>query len=95
MLSRFFDYLYFKYYHWQIKVGNKDVANVFAMLFIDFITTLFVISVIGVIAMHIIPNPKESVPDWLLSPPSALITMGVILFFFRSISFIKSDISKF
>ncbi len=41
---RFFDYLYCKYYNFQVKVGNADVAPFSSMLIITFTIMLYYFS---------------------------------------------------
>ena len=41
---KFLEYLYFKYYCFQVKVGNKDVAPFIAMLIIVFIILIYYLS---------------------------------------------------
>lgn len=43
---RFLEYLFFKYYNWQIKVGNGDMPSFLAVFFITFSFTLYIADMI-------------------------------------------------
>lgn len=43
---RFLEYLFFKYYNWQIKVGNGDMSSFLSVLFISFSFTLYFVDII-------------------------------------------------
>lgn len=43
---RFLEYLFFKYFNWQIKVGNGEMPSFFAVFFIAFVFTLYLIDII-------------------------------------------------
>lgn len=86
-MKNFWNYLYYKYYYWQIKLGNKDVAAIMAILFIAFITLLFVISITSLIA--IIMYHIKHIQISIFSKTSALITWGSILIFYSFYFFHK------
>ncbi|MGC3978634.1 MAG: hypothetical protein QM751_10625 [Paludibacteraceae bacterium] len=91
MFREFFDYLFYKYYHWQVRVGNGDSAEWGALLFLWFITSIFIISIIGVIALHIMP---ELFPNFLLSKESAIIAMIIIFVFYFFLFLYKKKYKK-
>jgi membrane protease YdiL (CAAX protease family) len=56
----FLDYLYYKYYCWQIKVGNKDVASVFAIFAITFVFYLYIFAVLVFIGIILTEQQYEN-----------------------------------
>jgi hypothetical protein len=52
---KYIEYLYFKYYNFQVKVGNKDVAPISSMLIIAFSLMLYYFSTIF-LSMLFIPK---------------------------------------
>jgi hypothetical protein len=52
---KYIEYLYFKYYNFQVKVGNKDVAPISSMLIIAFSFMLYYFSTIF-LSMLFIPK---------------------------------------
>ena len=53
---RFLEYLFFKYYNWQIKVGNGDMPSFLSVLFISFIFTLYIANLIMFYFFFLAPN---------------------------------------
>ncbi len=87
MFIKLLNYLFFKYYYWQIKVENKDIAAFGSMLFISFITFLFLITIIIFFVMFVIP--KESLPEFLLSKGNVLTLLSLVLISYYFIFFHK------
>ena len=44
---KFLDYLFFKYYHFQTKVGNSDIAPMMSVLFLCFIMEFYYLSIVS------------------------------------------------
>ena len=43
---RFLEYLFFKYYNWQVKVGNGDMPTFMAVLFITFCSFFYFLNIV-------------------------------------------------
>ena len=43
---RFLEYLFFKYYNWQVKVGNDYMPTFMAVLFITFCSFLYFLNIV-------------------------------------------------
>lgn len=59
----FFNYLFYKYYWFQVRVGNKDIAVFMAILSMAFITFLYLASITMIILFFIIPT-KININSW-------------------------------
>jgi len=68
---RFLEYLYYKYYRFQVWVGNADVAVFTAALMITFISVLYYFAIFF---MKII-----FIPNILLIPDSLFILFSIII----------------
>ena len=53
---RFLEYLFFKYYNWQVKVGNGDMPSFLAVLFISFCFVLYFTDIIMFYFFFLAPN---------------------------------------
>lgn len=62
-LKNFLDYLFYKYYWFQVRVGNKDIAIFTAILSITFTTFLYVASITMIILFFII-SIKININPW-------------------------------
>ena len=62
-LKNFFDYLFYKYYHFQILVGNGDRAFFMTILSMAFVTFLYVASITMIFLFFIIPT-KIIINPW-------------------------------
>lgn len=75
IIMRFLEYLFFKYYYFQVKVGNEDIAPISSILFISFIIE-FVYADILCFCFYYIPYFKN------LSMPSVISFILVYIFCF-------------
>ncbi|MGC3978626.1 MAG: hypothetical protein QM751_10585 [Paludibacteraceae bacterium] len=91
MFREFFDYLFYKYYHWQVRVGNGDIAPFGAVVFITFLTIIFIASIIGVFTLHIMPN---TFPAFMTSKVWAIISMILIFSFYFFLFLYKKKYKK-
>lgn len=76
---KFIEYLYFKYYTFQVKVGNKDVAPFSSMLIIAFTFMLYYFSIIFLILIFI---PKGIISTNLLPYSSIVIFFALIIWLY-------------
>ena len=53
---RFLEYLFFKYYNWQVRVGNGDIPSSMAVLCMTVIYFLLIFDVFGSISFFIWPK---------------------------------------
>lgn len=84
MVMSFFDYLFFKYYRFQEKVGNGDIALFTAMLFIVFVCILYCFSVFYTIIV-IFPNVNSSIASNFLLVGLISVPIGVIVWYFIAV----------
>lgn len=71
---RYLEFLYYRYYNSQVRIGNRDVAPFSAMLIIAFTIMLYYFSFFFLTITFI---PK----DYLVLNTSFFITFSVVLFF--------------
>ena len=50
---RIIEYLFFKYYNFQVKVGNEDIAPITAILFISFIMVILYADILCVCLFYL------------------------------------------
>lgn len=81
------NYLYYRYYKFQVKVGNRDIAPFSAMLIIAFTMMLYYFSLFFIIIVII---PK----DVLSRYAGYMISFSIPLFLFIMISLYNSFIYK-
>ncbi len=55
-MKRFFEYLFFKYYNWAIKVGDGDIPATTSVLCISFSITMYIIDFVGFFFFFISPK---------------------------------------
>lgn len=55
-IKTFFEYLFYKYYWFQIRIGNASVAPFFSTLMIAFVTFLYISITFMIFIFFIIPN---------------------------------------
>ncbi|UQB67783.1 hypothetical protein [Epilithonimonas zeae] len=60
-IRNFFYYLFYKYYLFQVRIGNADVASFFSTLIITFISFLYVAIIFMIIVFFIIPQSNINV----------------------------------
>lgn len=65
---KFLEYLFFKYYYFQVKVGDKDIAEYSALLFICFIIELIYGNILAFYFFFIPSSKHHSLPSvyWLV-----------------------------
>ena len=56
-MKRFFEYLFFKYYNWAIKVGDGDIPSTTAVMCISLGITLYCIDIVLAYSFFIAPQP--------------------------------------
>lgn len=71
----FLEYLFFKYYNWQIKVGNGDMPSFMAVFFISFSFTLYAADIMMEYFFFLSPN------DGFINNKYIFIIIFVLLFF--------------
>lgn len=59
-MKRFFDYLFFKYYNWAIKVGDGDIPATTSVTCISLVITLYFIDIIMAYYFFIAPQNSFS-----------------------------------
>lgn len=74
MIMNYLDFLYYKYYISQVKIGNRDIAPFSAMLIIVFTVMLYYFDFFFLVIILI---PKEQV----VINPSYFMTISFLLFF--------------
>ncbi|PZR20475.1 MAG: hypothetical protein DI535_29880 [Citrobacter freundii] len=75
-LKNFFDYLFYKYYHFQILVGNGDRAFFMTILSMAFVTFLYVASITMIFLFFIIPTKI------IINPWCGVILISIIFLIF-------------
>lgn len=78
-MKDFLDYLFYKYYHFQVRVGNRDVAPFFSILMITFTLFLYIAIVFMLNVFFIFPNSTINIH------PIAGVVIGVkllVIFYF-------------
>ena len=60
---RFLEYLFFKYYNWQVKVGNGDMPTFMAVLFIAFCSFLYFLNIIASLQFFVFVN-STTISKW-------------------------------
>ncbi len=73
---RFLDYLFFKYYHFQTRVGNGDMAPFMSVLFICFVMEFYYLCIYGTYYLFF---SSAKPPSWL-SSSYAIIAVNVVNF---------------
>jgi hypothetical protein len=73
---RFLDYLFFKYYHFQKRVGNGDIAPLMSVLFICFVLEFYYLCIYGTYYLFF---SSAKPPSWI-SSSYAIITVNVVNF---------------
>lgn len=73
---RFLDYLFFKYYHFQTRVGNGDMAPFMSVLFICFVTEFYYLCICSTYYLFL----SSAKPPSYLSSPYALFMVNVVNF---------------
>ena len=65
---RFLEYLFFKYYYFQVRVGDEDIAEYSALLFICFIIELIYGNILAFYFFFIPSSNYHSLPSvyWLI-----------------------------
>ncbi len=53
---RFLEYLFFKYYYWQVKVGNGDIPSFMALISIVFSLFLYCLDIVSAYSFFICPT---------------------------------------
>jgi len=82
-MKNFFNYLFYKYYWFQVRVGNGDIAPFFSTLILTFISFLYLSIILMIFIFFIIPksgvniNPKMGV---------VIIIILFIIFYFLFLS---------
>ncbi|OJX31050.1 MAG: hypothetical protein BGO86_01310 [Chryseobacterium sp. 36-9] len=82
LIKNLFDYLFYKYYHFQILVGNGDRAFVMAILSLTFISFLYLSSII-MIFLFFIPTKITINPLYGVILLSIIFLMFYLLFSHR------------
>lgn len=59
---RFLEYLFFKYYYFQVKVGNADIAEYTAIIFISMIIEFIYADILGAYFFFIPSSKSYSMP---------------------------------
>lgn len=72
---RFLEYLFFKYYYFQVRVGNEDIAPFSAIVFIGFIMNFIVADVICFYFFFIPSASSHTLPG----PYSLLYVLAVVI----------------
>lgn len=70
---RFLEYLFFKYYNWQVKVGNGDIPSLMAVLCILFCLLLCFFDVVMLYGILLIPVGTFNVSKYSLVVPCILV----------------------
>ena len=61
---RFLDYLFFKYYNWQVKVGNDYMPTFYAVLFITFCLFLYFLDIVMSLDYFFFVNNTTILSKW-------------------------------
>lgn len=71
---RILEYLFFKYYQWQVKVGNEGIASFMSVLFMTLIFFLLFFDVFGSVSFFIWPKL------WSYMSKVLLLSLGCVFF---------------
>jgi len=92
---RFLEYLYYKYYHFQVRVGHGDIASFSAMLIISFTVMLYYF---GIFFMVINLFPDIPINKSFFLSLTIILFFGLIIVFYlilvhkeKYIKIIKND----
>ena len=61
---RFLDYLFFKYYNWQVKIGNGYMPVFMAVLFITFCSFLYFLNIVMSLHYFFFDNNTAALSKW-------------------------------
>ena len=78
---KFLEYLFFKYYNWQVKVGNGDMPTFASTISIAVITMLYIADILMTYIFYFSSSDIE-LPKYCLS--LIFVLLCVILYFFFS-----------
>lgn len=74
---RFLEYLFFKYYNWQVKVGNADIASFSSICFMTLWIAFYFIDVLMSISFYI---ETKTIPKYIFF----ILFFGVFVFLYFS-----------
>ncbi len=61
---RFLEYLFFKYYNWQVKIGNGYMPVFMAVLFITFCSFLYFLNIVMSLHYFFFDNSTTTLSKW-------------------------------
>ena len=64
-MKRFFEYLFFKYYNWAIKVGDGDIPSTTSVMCISLVITLYCIDIAMAYSFFMAPKSIFSIYKFL------------------------------
>lgn len=78
-MKRFFEYLFFKYYNWAIKVGDGDIPATTSVTCISLIITLYIMDIIMAYYFFIAPQISFS-RIYIYIFPTVFLSMFILLY---------------